>query len=189
MVNNKLIMNLLQDFKNKPFIEAVQSFFKNLNVPINEITTTPATAIDIIGESPVNAFINEVYAYGIVDDAIFEQNETFKNLAEVKSLKADYDGILIFGIILIPRENNSLPTRAQLADITRAFSRTFKHTPVTIIFKYGNQIALANTERTQFKQTWREGEKVGKVSLLRDIDYTNVHSGHERILNNMTIRD
>ena len=106
-------MNLLQDFKNKPFIEAVQSFFKNLNVPINEITTTPATAIDIIGESPVNAFINEVYAYGIVDDAIFEQNETFKNLAEVKSLKADYDGILIFGIILIPRENNSLPTRTQ----------------------------------------------------------------------------
>lgn len=187
MVNNKLIMNLLQDFKNKPFIEAVQSFFKNLNVPINEITTTPATAIDIIGESPVNAFINEVYAYGIVDDAIFEQNETFKNLAEVKSLKADYDGILIFGIILIPRENNSLPTRTQLADITRAFSRTFKHTPVTIIFKYGNQIALANTERTQFKQTWREGEKVGKVSLLRDIDYTNVHSGHERILNNLAI--
>ena len=180
-------MNLLQDFKNKPFIEAVQSFFKNLNVPINEITTTPATAIDIIGESPVNAFINEVYAYGIVDDAIFEQNETFKNLAEVKSLKADYDGILIFGIILIPRENNSLPTRTQLADITRAFSRTFKHTPVTIIFKYGNQIALANTERTQFKQTWREGEKVGKVSLLRDIDYTNVHSGHERILNNLAI--
>ncbi|WP_282730032.1 Eco57I restriction-modification methylase domain-containing protein [Flavobacterium yafengii] len=158
-----------------------------MNVPINEITTTPATAIDIIGESPVNVFINEVYAYGIVDDAIFEQNETFKNLAEVKSLKADYDGVLIFGITLNPRENNSLPTRGQLADITRAFSRTFKHTPVTIVFKYGNQIALANTERTQFKQTWREGEKVGKVSLLRDIDYTNVHSGHERILNNLAI--
>jgi hypothetical protein len=180
-------MNLLHDFKNKPFIEAVQSFFKNLNVPVNEITTAPATAIDIIGENQVNSTINEVYAYGIVDDAIFEQNETFKNLSEIKSLKADYDGILLFGITLHPRENNLLPTRAQLADITRAFSRTFKHTPITIVFKYGNHIAFANSERTQFKQQWREGEKVGKVSLLRDIDFINLHSGHERILNNLSI--
>ena len=181
-------MNLLHDFKNRPFIEAVQSFFKNLNVPVNEITTAPATAIDIIGENPVNAAINEVYAYGIVDDAIFEHNETFKNLEDVKSLKADYDGILIFGITLHPRDNNLLPTRAQLADITRAFSRAFKHTPITIVFKYGNHIAFANSERTQFKQQWREGEKVGKVTILRDVFIEKPHSGHERILRNLEIK-
>lgn len=181
-------MNLLQDFKNKPFIEAVQSFFKNLNVPVNEITTAPATAIDIIGENQVNSNINEVYVYGIVDDAIFEQNETFKNLAEVKSLKADYDGILIFGITLHSREKNLLPTRAHLADITRAFSRTFKHTPITIVFKYDNHIAFANSERKQFKQQWREGEKVGKVTILRDVFIEKPHSGHERILRNLEIK-
>ena len=83
-------------------------------------------------------------------------------------------------------KNAGVPVEANVAAI---FAPTFPlfPTPVTIIFKYGNQIALANTERTQFKQTWREGEKVGKVSLLRDIDYTNVHSGHERILNNLAI--
>ena len=180
-------MNLLQDFKNKPFIEAVQSLFKNLNVPVNEITTAPATASEIIGENPLNAFISEVYVYGIINDAIFEQNKTITTLEEVKSFQVDYDGILLFGIVLNPRENSLLPTRNQLSDITRAVNRTFKFTPVTIVFKYGNHIALANTERTQFKQTWREGEKIGKVSLLRDIDYTNVHSGHERILNNLAI--
>jgi tRNA1(Val) A37 N6-methylase TrmN6 len=180
-------MNLLQDFKNKPFIEAVQSFFKNLNVPVNEISTAPANAIDIIGDNPLNNLISEVYAYGIVDDAIFEQNKTFNNLEDIKLLKTDYDGILIFGITLHPRENYLLPTRTQLADITRAFSRTFKYTPLTIVFKYGNHIAFANSERTQFKQTFRDGEKIGKVSLLRDIDFINVHSGHERILNNLTI--
>ena len=181
-------MNLLHDFKNKPFIEALQLFFKNLNVPVNEITTAPATAINIIGENPVNTTINEVYVYGIVDDAIFEQNETFKNLSEVKSLQADYDGILLFGITLHPRENNLLPTRAQLADITRAFSRTFKHTPITIVFKYGNHIAFANSERMQFKQQWREGEKVGKVTILRDVFVDKPHSGHERILRNLEIK-
>lgn len=180
-------MNLLQDFKNKPFIEAVQSFFKNLNVPVNEISTAPANAIDIIGDNPLNNLISEVYAYGIVDDAIFEQNKTFNNLEDIKLLKTDYDGILIFGITLHPRENYLLPTRTQLADITRAFSRTFKYTPLTIVFKYGNHIAFANSERTQFKQAFRDGEKIGKVSLLRDIDFINVHTGHEKILNNLTI--
>lgn len=180
-------MNLLQDFKNKPFIEAVQSFFNNLNVPVNEISIVPANAIDIIENNPLNILIDEVYAYGIVDDAIFEQDRTFKNLEEVKSIETDYDGILIFGITLHPRDNNLLPTRSQLADITRAFSRTFKHTPIIIVFKYGNYIAFANSERTQFKQTFLDGEKIGKVSLLRDIDFINVHSGHERILNNLSI--
>jgi adenine-specific DNA-methyltransferase len=180
-------MNLIQDFNTKPFIEAVQSFFKKLNVPVNEIATVPASALDIIGENQLNILIKDVYVYGIVNDAIFEQNKTFKNLAEIKSLKTDYDGILIFGITLHPRENDLLPTRAQLADITRAFSRTFKFTPITIVFKYGNHIAFANTERTQFKQQWREGEKIGKVTLLRDIDINNVHSGHERILQNLAI--
>ena len=163
-------MNLFQDFKNKPFIEALQSFFKNLNVPVNEISTAPAKAIDIIGNNSVNSLIDEVYAYGIVNDAIFEQKDTFNNLAQIKSLKADYDGIIIFGITLHPRDNNLLPTRAQLADITRAFSRTFKFTPITIVFKYGNYIAFANSERTQFKQQWREGEKVGKVVYIQEID-------------------
>lgn len=180
-------MNLIQDFNNKPFIEALQSFFTKLNVPVNEITTASATAVDIIGENTLNELINEVYAYGIVNDAIFEQNKTFNSLEQVKSLKEDYDGILLFGVTLNPRENNLLPTRNQLSHITRAFNRVFKFTPVTIVFKYGNHIALANTERTQFKQTWRDGEKIGKVSLLRDIDTANVHSGHERILNNLAI--
>jgi hypothetical protein len=39
-----------------------------------------------------------VYALGMVNDAIFEGTETFKNLAQVKKLKADYDGLLIFGV-------------------------------------------------------------------------------------------
>ncbi|MDM8554979.1 N-6 DNA methylase [Desulfococcaceae bacterium HSG7] len=37
------------------------------------------------------------------------------------------------------------------------------------------------------QQEWREGEKAGKVTLLRDIDITRPHSGHERILNDLKI--
>jgi hypothetical protein len=36
----------------------------------------------------------------MVNDGIFEGTETFKNLSQVKKLKADYDGLLIFGVTL-----------------------------------------------------------------------------------------
>jgi tRNA1(Val) A37 N6-methylase TrmN6 len=180
-------MNLIQEFSKKTFIEALQAFYKGLNVPVNEISTVPAKAIDIISVNPLNTLIDDVYVYGIVNDDIFEENKSIKSIEEIKALKNEYDGILLFGITLHPRENNLLPTRNQLSDITRSFNRVFKFTPVSIVFKYGKYIAFANTERTQYKQDWRVGEKVGKVSLLRDIDTTNTHSGHQRILNNLTI--
>lgn len=69
-----------------------------------------------------------------------------------------------------------------MAEIARAFNREFYYTPVVIVFKYSKHIAFANTERLKYKQEWREGEKAGKVSLLRDINIETPHSGHERIL-------
>jgi hypothetical protein len=74
-----------------------------------------------------------------------------------------------------------------LAEITRLFNREFNYTPVTIIFKYNGHIAFANSERLKYKQEWREGEKIGKVSLLRDIDIENTHAGHIRILRELKI--
>ncbi|MDP2060446.1 MAG: hypothetical protein Q8J97_11955, partial [Flavobacteriaceae bacterium] len=97
------------------------------------------------------------------------------------------DGILIFGVTLKERPNGLLPTRSQLAEISRAFNREFYYTPVVVVFKYGNYLAFANTERLKYKQEWREGEKAGKVSLLRDIHIDKLHSGHERILAELQI--
>jgi adenine-specific DNA-methyltransferase len=74
-----------------------------------------------------------------------------------------------------------------LAEISRAFNREFYYTPVVVVFKYDNYLAFANTERLKYKQEWREGEKAGKVSLLRDIHIEKPHSGHERILAELQI--
>src|SRR5690606_8537356 len=101
--------------------------------------------------------------------------------------KSDYDGILIFGVTLKNRPNGLLPTRSQLAEISRAFNREFYYTPVVIVFKYGNYLAFANTERLKYKQEWREGEKAGKVSLLKDINLQQPHRGHLAILKQLVI--
>lgn len=182
----------LSYFRDISFLQAIKALFNELNVPVNYVADEPTSAQEILKdtykENSTFHLVNEVYFVGMVDDAAFEGN---KSLA-VEKIKSDYDGILIFGVSLNQRENNLLPTRSQLAEISRAFNREFYYTPVVLVFKYaddkGQYIAFANTERLQYKQAWREGEKAGKVSLLRDIDIQRPHRGHEDIINQLRIQ-
>jgi len=185
-------MNSINKFHTEKFINALKAFFEELKVPVDYLADEPASAEDILGErfkatNEAHKLIADVYALGMVNDAIFEGTETFKNIAQVKKLKADYDGLLLFGVTLNKRKDNLPITRSQLAEITRAFNRTFPYTPVTIVFKFGNFISFSNSERIKYKQEWREGEKIGKVSLLKDIDTTQPHRGHLSILKQLVI--
>ena len=185
-------MNSIIKFHTESFINALKAFFEELKVPVDYLADEPASPADVLGErfkatNEAHKLIADVYALGMVNDGIFEGNETFKNLAQVKKLKADYDGLLLFGVTLKNRKDSLPITRSHLAEITRAFNRTFPYTPVTIIFKYGNSISFANSERIKYKQEWREGEKVGKVSLLKDIDTQQPHRGHLAILKQLVI--
>jgi hypothetical protein len=185
-------MNSILKFHSEPFIIALKAFFEELKVPVDYLADEPASPADVLGErfkatNEAHKLIDDVFALGMVNDAIFEGTETFKNLAQVKKLKADYDGLLLFGVTLKNRKDGLPITRSHLAEITRAFNRTFPYTPVTIIFKYGNLISFANSERIKYKQEWREGEKVGKVSLLKDIDTQQPHRGHLAILKQLVI--
>lgn len=177
----------LSIFKENDFLPALKALFKDLKVPMNYVADEPTSAKEILKDSYKDndtfQLIDDVYFVGMVDDAAFEGNKSL----ETDKIKSDYDGILIFGITLRSRPNRLLPTRSQLAEISRAFNREFYYTPVVVVFKYENYLAFANTERLKYKQEWREGEKAGKVSLLRDIHIENPHSGHERILAELQI--
>lgn len=178
-------------FKEIDFLLAIKALFAELNVPVNYVTDEPTTARQILKDTYKDnstfALVDDVYFVGMVDDAAFEGNESLS----ANQIKSDYDGVLIFGITLNQRDNNLLPTRSQLAEISRAFNREFYYTPVVLVFKYSDKnsdyLAFANTERLKYKQEWREGEKAGKVSLLRDINIKKPHRGHEDIINQLKI--
>jgi adenine-specific DNA-methyltransferase len=164
LVYHKQVMNSISKFHTEPFINALKAFFEELKVPVDYLADEPASPTDVLGErfkatNEAHKLIADVYALGMVNDAIFEGTETFKNLAQVKKLKADYDGLLIFGVTLNKQKDNLPITRSHLAEITRAFNRTFPYTPVTIIFKYGNLFHLptANAFNTN-----KNGVKVKK---------------------------
>ncbi|MDR0762455.1 MAG: Eco57I restriction-modification methylase domain-containing protein [Campylobacteraceae bacterium] len=57
--------------------------------------------------------------------------------------------------------------------------------PVALLLKYNDFISFALPERFFYKQSWREGEKIGKVVILRDIDTKTTHTGHLRILQDL----
>jgi type I restriction-modification system DNA methylase subunit len=191
MVSGDSIDMKIELFKREDFRSAVGKLFRELDVPVSEIADEPTTAQEVLQdtykENDTFKLIEDVYFVGMVDDAAFQGNKSL----ETDQIKSDYEGVLIFGLTLHPRENDLLPTRSQLAEIARAFNREFFYTPVVLVFKYqntqGEYLAFANTERLKYKQEWREGEKAGKVSLLRDIDIENPHRGHEDILEALRI--
>ena len=65
------------------------------------------------------------------------------------------DCLAVIAVELAP----TATTRTQLSTITRLINRQAEGMPVAVLFRYGNYIALANAERTQYKQTYRKEEK------------------------------
>ncbi|MEE4357736.1 MAG: N-6 DNA methylase, partial [Desulfococcaceae bacterium] len=174
-------------FRHGDFLPALKALFTDLNIPISYVSDEPVSAKTVLEntwkDNAAFHLIQDVYFPGMVDDAAFAGNKSI----DISEIKSDYDGILIFGISLHERENGRLPSRSHLAEITRAFNREYFYTPVIAVFHYSGYLAFASTERLKYRQEWREGEKTGKVSLLRDIDIKNPHAGHIRIINDLKI--
>ena len=185
----------LSIFLDKNLFNAGTSFFKQLNIPLNSNTTTPLHLKDILKDKLKSQEIfdkdTETYFLGLVDRSVFDGNlslfddgnVTFDQAVE--KIHDKYDGMMIFAVRI---DGIASPTRTQLADLTRAFNRASKSLPVVVLFQYGNFLTLATSKRTKYKQPWREGEKIGKISLLKDIDILNPHTGHIKILDNLALK-
>ena len=175
--------NIIHTFKEGNLFETTTELFKYLNIhtpTFEEQAFLPQDFLKDLYNPEKHKAINEIYLIGIVTDEVFNG----KSLAEVDNqLSNDYQGLIITAVDLKDKTAN----RTELSTLTRLFNHRFKAMPVVVLFRYGNHIALASTERTQYKQTFREGEKIGKVSILKDIDTLNPHRGHLDILEALKI--
>lgn len=71
--------------------------------------------------------------------------------------------------------------RAQLAGITRAVNALFPM-PVIILFRYGNRVSLAASERRQHKRDAGRDVQTGRISVILNIAIDHPHRGHLSIL-------
>ena len=185
----------LKIFADTNLFNAGTSFFKQLNIRLNSSSTSSLPLKDILKDKfksqEIFEKVSEACFLGLVDKSVFDDNlslfddgnVTFDQAVE--KIYVGYEGMMIFAVQI---KGIASPTRTQLADLTRAFNRASKSLPVVVLFQYGNFITLATSERITYKQPWREGEKIGKISLLKDIDIQKPHTGHIKILDNLSLK-
>lgn len=169
---------------NDSLVNATKDFFSTLNIPYQVISSADYKATDFFEKTDkYNDKITKINTVALIDEKAL--NNQFEELDSNTLRVADkYDAIGVFAVELL--ESN--PTRTTLVEITRAINREMEAFPVAVIFKYGDFIALASTERTTYISSNRSGEKVGKVSIIRDIDTLNTHPGHLQILQELSIQ-
>ncbi len=196
--------DVLQAFIDQSPYEAGHALFAHLNVPLNASTAQPMSLADVLGPFPATHraifdVVSDTYFLGQVSDqsyGLFREQQVALEEA-LQQAERGYEGILVFAVTL----NNALPasdfptgkpTRGQLSALVRALNRTSKRMPVVLLARYSHAdrplLTFATTERVKYKQAWREGEKLGKISLLKDIDLETPHAGHLRILEDLRLK-
>jgi len=185
----------LKIFADTNLFNAGTSFFKQLNIRLNSSSTSSLPLKNILKDKFKSQEIFEKVSatcfLGLVDSSVFDVNRSLFEDEKIsyeqadKKIQADHEGMMIFAVRI---DEIASPTRTQLADLTRAFNRASQSLPVVVLFQYGNSITLATSERITYKQPWREGEKIGKISLLKDIDILNPHTGHIKILDDLELK-
>ncbi|MDW8303010.1 MAG: hypothetical protein RML38_11160, partial [Bacteroidia bacterium] len=193
-VQNNVAMNL-NIFNTANLFEATTDLFGQLNIKLNNTTTAQTLPIKIIlkhhyKDNDTFQSVDKTYFIGIVDDSVFQQRGIFDTQysyeTAIEQASKSYNGLLLFAL-----ELNKYPTRKEISELTRAFNRISEKMPVALLFKYtlNNEtlISIAISERFKYSQNWRQGEKVGKVIILRDIKTQNPHAGHIRILKDLIV--
>lgn len=179
---------VLKNFITKSLFEASCGMLDYLHIKFSPQSKSPvdfgdlyvsATSRQMPGQlSDVMAKVEETYFIGTIDDESLNGNRSAYDL-EAKPADEKYDTMMVFAVEIKPGQSL---TRTEIAVLTRGFNRIASSFPVILFVKNGNRLSLATCERSDYQQSWREGEKLGKVSILRDINLEHPHRGHRDIL-------
>lgn len=179
--------SILKKFVDEPLFDACAAMLNYLHISFNEVTRTPVP-FEGLYRNPLTKALQEIlvkventYFIGTIDEASLSGRAAHQdeNNVTAKASEGKYVGMMIFAVDIKP---NQTLTRTELATLTRGFNRIAAAQPVVLFIKQGNRLALATCERSEYTQQWRDGEKLGKVSLLRGINCLQPHRGHIDIL-------
>ena len=179
--------SILKKFVDEPLFDACAAMLNHLHITFNEVTRTPVPFEELY-RNPLTKALQEIlvkventYFIGTVDEASLSGRAARQDESDVttQAFEGKYVGMMIFAVDIKP---NQTLTRTELATLTRGFNRIAAAQPVALFIKQGNRLALATCERSEYTQQWRDGEKLGKVSLIRGINCLQPHRGHIDIL-------
>ena len=179
--------SILKKFVDEPLFDACAAMLNHLHISFNEVTRTPVP-VEGMFSYPLTRALREIlvkvetaYFVGTVDEESLSGNAASQDKNDVtrRASEGKYVGMMIFAVDIKPHQTI---TRTELATLTRGFNRIASAQPVVLFIRQGDHLALATCERSEYTQQWRDGEKMGKVSLLRGINCLHPHRGHIDIL-------
>lgn len=182
-----LMNTVLKKFVNESLFDASEALLHHLHIVFNEVTRVPVPFEDLYPLDLSKALrevlvkVEHTYFIGTVDESSLTGSAETLSAEEVtaRASEGKYTGMMIFAVEL---HSGATLTRSESATLTRGFNRIASAQPVILFIKQGNELALSTCERSEYTQQWRDGEKLGKVSILRGINCLNPHRGHIDIL-------
>jgi hypothetical protein len=180
----------LKFFLDKDILDGSRHFFKE----ILDINVAPAVNTEIkiqdflkdqLSDMKLLSKVTDARIIGMINTLSINDSSTIADTDLVlKNPSEDYDMLLVFGIEI---GKNIHLTKTDISRITRAINRRSFNRPVVILIRYGNLLSFSAAERGRYKNPGQLGEKVGRISILKDIDINHIHAGHERILQQLKI--
>lgn len=198
---------ILKSFASESLFDATGKLLAHLGVRCTTLTKEPLSLLDLYADAAhevgakvpesirdVLARVGTAHFIGTVDDRTLV-GETSVEEGGVTALKAaaakeKYNGLYVFAVQMKP---DAPLSRADAATVVRAINRLAKQEPATVLILEGTTpekttLSIATCERSAYKQTWRPGERLGKVSILKGIDCHHPHRGHLDILESMNVK-
>lgn len=153
---------VLQKFINEHLFDASASLLEHLHIQFTAQSKSPLAFTDLYpGAVPASVQqvvgkLQNIYLIGAIDEETLAGRSSDFDIA--LPLDGKYATMLVFAVEVKPGENF---TRSELATLTRGFNRMAPQLPVILFVKNGDKLTLATCERSNYKQEWREGEKLG----------------------------
>lgn len=187
---------ILRLFKESSLYDACLQMLNHLQVSVNEVTREPIPFVDLyqgaysvtlpMALREVVDKLASTYYIGNIDEATLAGHGKGMSIDEVnvETQEGKYDGMMVFAVDV--KEGMEL-TRQESTILTRGFNRIASAQPVILFIRQGKYLSLSTCERMKYSQEWRNGgsEKLGKVSILRNINCEHPHRGHLDILDTL----
>ena len=189
--------DILAAFASEPLFAASAKFLKHLGVKFSTQTEEPIPFLELYEEAATEANatipkdvraifsrVENTYFIGTVtDDTLKGENAGVDFKAE--AAKPKYEGMFVFAVEMKPGETLK---RSEAAVLVRGINRVVRQQPATVLILEDTMLSVATCERTAYKQTWRPGERLGKVSILKGVNCLSPHRGHIDILESMNVK-
>ena len=184
---------ILRLFAESSLYDACLQLLSHLQVAVDEVTREPIPFVDLyqgtysatlpMALREVLDKVEATYYIGNIDEATLAGNGVGKSIEEVNAATqtGKYERMMVFAVNIKKGEQLS---RQDSTMLTRGFNRIASAQPVILFIRQGKYLSLSTCKRMKYSQEWRNGngEKLGKVSILRNINCEHPHRGHLDIL-------